>query len=98
MTGAFKQVRRTLPAFLESRGMSHGDQTQGKVLCVFVCVCLCVCVCVCLCVGLCVCVCVCLCACVCGGEGVFADLKMAQIGITGVRITFHIYLLNIVNL
>jgi hypothetical protein len=31
-------------------------------------------------------------------EGVFADLKMAQIGITGVRITYHIYRLNIVDL
>jgi hypothetical protein len=29
---------------------------------------------------------------------VFADLKMAQIGITGVRITYHIYRLNVVDL
>lgn len=28
----------------------------------------------------------------------FADLKMAQIGFTGVRITYHIYRLNIVDM
>jgi len=79
MTAAFQQVRRTLPAFLKSRAMSHRGQIQGKVL--FVCVSVCVCVCVCV-----------------YGGGVFADLKMAQIGITGVRITYHIYLLNVVDL
>jgi len=79
--------------------MSHSGQTQGKVLFVFVRVwCVYVCLCVCVCVwGVCG-VCVCVCVCVCGGEGALADLKMAQIGITGVRITYHIYLLNIVDL
>jgi hypothetical protein len=48
-----------------------------------------------MCVRVCVRVCVCARACA-GGE--FADLKMALIGITGVRITYHIYRLNAVDL